>query len=67
MTRDLHLEPEAAADLAAAYQWYEAQRSPLGDSLIDAVEAALAWIAEHPEIFQVSYRGLRRAVVHRFP
>jgi plasmid stabilization system protein ParE len=47
--------------------WYEGQRFGLGLVCKDAVDAALALVAEHPGLFR-RVRGLiRRTVVKRFP
>ncbi len=38
MTYPLTIQPEAEADLAAAFCWYEEQRSGLGLEFLDCVE-----------------------------
>lgn len=67
MPLPLHPISAASADLLAAHDWYE-QRSPgLGKDFVRMVDAALAGIARHPELFPPIHRGLRRGLVRRFP
>lgn len=67
MTSRIIVRPEAEADLAAAFAWYEKQRTGLGLQFLDAVENCLAQIAEHPEACPVIHRRFRRALTNRFP
>ena len=61
------IRPEAQADLQTAYDWYEERCVGLGNEfLADHAEAILRMEA-NPERFPVYYRGLRRALTHRFP
>ena len=43
-------EPEASAELEDAALWYESQRAQLGLEFVQAVDRALAQIAEWPQI-----------------
>lgn len=63
----LIVRPLAERDLFEARQWYEEQRSGLGSDFRDAVDNALRRVAATPRLYPVVYRGLRRAVVRRFP
>ena len=67
MISHLLLRPEAEADLAEAYEWYEQRRAGLGHSLLLSVEATLASIQENPSLFPVVHRNIRRALIRRFP
>jgi plasmid stabilization system protein ParE len=67
MTFKLIIAPEAEADLAEAFQWYESQRSGLGDEFLRAAEARLAEVQRRPESFARAYADLYRAMVRRFP
>jgi plasmid stabilization system protein ParE len=58
---------EAAADLAQAWSWYEAQRPGLGDAFRLSVEMSTRIITDLPDAFPVVERDVRRALVHRFP
>ena len=63
----LLLEPEARADLAEAFVWYEAQRLGLGSEFLAEVAIVLERIEDLPEAFAVIRGETRRALVHRFP
>jgi hypothetical protein len=45
------LRPAAAADVEAAYRWYEQQRAGLGDEFLDAVRATLRAIETCQTVF----------------
>jgi plasmid stabilization system protein ParE len=64
---NLVLRPEAEADILEAFRWYESKRVGLGEDFLDETEAAFARITEVPDSFPVAHRGLRRAVLKRFP
>jgi plasmid stabilization system protein ParE len=59
--------PAAAADVEAAYGWYEHQRVGLGDEFLAAVSIVVESLVTYPESFPVVYRQTRRANLRRFP
>lgn len=61
------IDPEAAADVQATFDWYEGQRPGLGVEFERAFFAALDLAERHPEGFEVLHRGARRVLLHRFP
>jgi plasmid stabilization system protein ParE len=63
----LFVRPAAAADVEAAYAWYESQRAGLGDEFLDAVRAVFEVLLESPKRYRVFYREVRRANLRRFP
>ncbi len=67
MTRPPILVPEAHADVAAAYLWYEDQNPGLGLDFLRCVEVALLSIERTPRMHPVMYETYRRALVRRFP
>src|SRR5262245_56731359 len=67
MTYRLVLRPQAQLEIAAAMDWYESERSGLGDEFGQAVETMLDVIQRNPEQYQQISAKLRRAVLHRFP
>ena len=67
MTRALSFKREAEADIHEAFEWYEARSEGLGAEFLRAVDYALASIQRNPLGYQIIYRSMRRAVVHRFP
>ena len=48
MPRTVILLPEAVADVAHAYEWYQCQSPGLGDEFLSCLDSAYALIAEHP-------------------
>lgn len=67
MKRHSRLTREAEAELAEAFDYYEAQLSGLGHEFVAAVEQQLERVVENPALYQVMHRGVRRAVMRRFP
>jgi plasmid stabilization system protein ParE len=61
------LTPEAEADLAEAYAWYQRRRRGLGDEFLQSVDAALAAIQHLPESYPLVHHDNRRVLVRRFP
>jgi plasmid stabilization system protein ParE len=53
--------------LGAGFDWYEEQRSGLGEEFLSAVQSTLRSIAQFPEMFVFIHRDVRRAIVSRFP
>jgi plasmid stabilization system protein ParE len=64
---DLIIRPEAEAELADAYDWYEERVSGLGSEFLLCVDAALNALQRSPEQFPRVYRTVRRALTRRFP
>lgn len=65
--KTLVLRSEAKADALEAFEWYESHREGLGEEFRDAVGVTLSRLLARPESYAPGYRGLRRAVVRRFP
>ena len=61
------LLPEAKADVAGAYLWYEEQALGLGLEFLRCVETALMAIQRMPLSCPVVHESYRRALVRRFP
>lgn len=65
-------EPEASAELGEAALWYEQQRSGLGTEFLEAIDAALEFIARFPHAGTPvpdlpPELPVRRVPVRRFP
>jgi plasmid stabilization system protein ParE len=60
-------QPRADLDIAAAYQWYEDERSGLGRQFLEELRAAYDRIGEDPLRYQQLESGIRRALLRRFP
>ena len=67
MSWRVRFTPLADEDVAEAYADYEAARGGLGEEFLDEVERATSLIADHPEGCPDVHRGVRRALLHRFP
>jgi len=67
VTAQVVLLAAAEADLAAAVAWYDRQAPGLGDSFIGQVEAVFDQLRRRPEMYQVAFAAVRRAVLQRFP
>ena len=63
----MRVEPEARADLAAAFEWYESQQEGLGVELLASAEATFALLEKSPSVYHEIYRSFRRAAIRRFP
>lgn len=67
MSRRLVVRPDAESDLLQALNWYDNQRTGLGDEFLSAVDVRFDEIVESPESFAIEYRGVRLAGLRRFP
>jgi toxin ParE1/3/4 len=59
--------PEAEEELREAYHWYESRRTGLGADFLLCVEAAISSVRRNPEMYPVVHKGVRRALIRRFP
>src|SRR3954447_20676586 len=66
MSLPVVLMPEAEAEFDGAADWYE-QQAGLGAAFTASVREVLNRIAGFPQMHQVVYQDIRRAVVRRFP
>ena len=67
MTYRVEFRPEASADVAGAFSWYEAQRPGLATEFEAALDHTLGFIATMLAAGRVVHRTLRRASIRRFP
>ena len=67
MTETPILLPEAKADVADAYFWYEEQSPGLGREFLRCVETSLLAIQRNPLIYPTVHESYRRSLVRRFP
>ncbi len=63
------VRPDAAADIRAAWRWYEEQRPGLGDDLLHALDEVFARLEAFPHSAPevAGYPDLRRCRVRGFP
>jgi plasmid stabilization system protein ParE len=50
-----------------AYRWYEQQQAGLGQDFLAALDEVFNRLQQTPQMHQVVYRDLRRALPRRFP
>lgn len=67
MKHIVRLREEADRDLTTAASWYEQQRVGLGHEFLNEALITFDLIAAQPMAYSAIYRGLRRALMHRFP
>jgi plasmid stabilization system protein ParE len=67
MTRQFIVRARAEHDIRSAFEWYESQRAGLGAEFLAALSERLETVRAHPESSPILYRGIRRAVLSRFP
>jgi plasmid stabilization system protein ParE len=65
--RRLVYRPEAAADVRAAFEWYERQRETLGDEFLAELAKAEDTARANPLAFRTLRRDARRIMLRRFP
>lgn len=63
----LEFHPEALAEFRAAAEYYEKQQTGLGSRFVNAVDAAVARIAEAPESWRIVEDDIRRCLTKVFP
>jgi len=61
------VRPEAQLELGQAFDWYESQSDGLGLEFLLATQAAQESLKRNPELYQKSYRDIRKALIQRFP
>jgi toxin ParE1/3/4 len=61
------LREEARSDVLQAFEWYSGKQAELGAAFRDALDATVARVLRHPFANAAGERGLRRALVSRFP
>ena len=67
MTPRLVVRPQAAAELLEAQQWFDEQRTGLGQEFGLEVDLTISEVLIRPESFPRVHGEMRRAIVHRFP
>jgi plasmid stabilization system protein ParE len=60
-------EPPADLDVAATFDWYEAEKAGLGREFLDELRATYGRVADGPLGYEDVRSGIRRALLRRFP
>jgi len=63
----LIIRPEAEADMAQGFDWYEERRAGLGEEFLQEIRARLSLIEENPLRHATVYKTARQTLVRRFP
>ena len=67
MTYTVVVRPLAERDILEAKTWYDLRRPGLGGEFLDAFAELQSLLEQTPTIYPVVHRGVRRAVLRRFP
>ena len=67
MSLPLQFDPEALEEYDDAHDYFDARRPGLAQAFEDEVEKVFHRIVLFPRMHTEVYRGVRRAVVNRFP
>jgi len=67
MAYRLTVSDRAVREIGEAYEWYEEQVPGLGVEFVQELEAQLHFITESPRLYAETQRGIRRALLSRFP
>jgi plasmid stabilization system protein ParE len=60
-------EASARNDLLAAFEWYEARQSGLGEEFLRSVAAVEESLARNPERYPMAHAPYRSAKLRKFP
>jgi plasmid stabilization system protein ParE len=67
VSRRLIVRPEAEAEMADAFDWYEDRVPGLGSQFLLCVDAVFSAILRSPQQFPRVHRVVRRSLTRRFP
>ncbi|NND61353.1 MAG: type II toxin-antitoxin system RelE/ParE family toxin [Gammaproteobacteria bacterium] len=67
MKLDIRVRPAAESDVEELFHWYEEQSPGLGRRFVNELDVVYARIQVTPRIYATLYRGIRRAMLKRFP
>ena len=67
MAYRLTVSDRATREIGEAYGWYQEQSVGLGDDFLEALDLQFQAIIQTPQLYAQSQRGVRRALLRRFP
>ena len=67
MNLELIIRPEAEADIAEAFDWYETRVPGLGSEFLLVLDALFNSILRNHLIYPVVHKNVHRALTRRFP
>lgn len=59
--------PSVERDVQDTYDWYKEQHIGLGEDFLLSSDATISSIQRNPLVYQVAFKGVRRAKTKRFP
>ena len=67
MKYQLIVRPEAEAEMAESFNWYEDRLAGLGSDFLLCIDAIFNSISRSPQQYPIVYKNIRRAITRRFP
>ena len=67
MAYRLTVSDRATREIGEAFEWYQEQQPGLGVEFLDALDVQFQSIIRSPELYAQTQRGIRRALLARFP
>jgi toxin ParE1/3/4 len=67
MSLELIIRPEAEADIAGAFDWYESRVRGLGFEFLLVLDAVFNSILRNHLVYPIVHRNVHRALTRRFP
>lgn len=67
MSYKMELLPEARLDIKESIEWHDDQKAGLGKRFYKSVKSRFQYIRKNPLHYQITYRGIRNALLHKFP
>jgi plasmid stabilization system protein ParE len=63
----VRISPFAEAEVDEIHAWYDSHQVGLGETFRAELDRMMGQIGDHPEMFQVVFDDVRRAIMKRFP
>lgn len=67
MSYAIKLQVEAIADVQYAFEWYEHQKTGLGNEFLSELEICFDKLTEHPQYYTSINQYFKRIKLNRFP
>ena len=67
MPKPIKFHPSAVREAGAAYRWYAARSERAAEQFADALERAVAQVAERPDSFPGHLANTKRCLLTRYP
>ncbi len=67
MSFTILVHEKADEELSHAYEWYEGQKSGLGEQFLKELGKQTSLLQSNPYLFQITYKNYRTAALKTFP